>query len=74
MKHLCDRIAGLKLEIIDVTFPCSYKAILEKTEEVVQRYNKPASPNYSGEARPTGQTPNERVRMVVVDSIASMPG
>lgn len=74
MKHLCDKIPGLKLEIVDIIFPCSHASILKKTEEAIQKYNKDAIPSYSGEARPTGLSPNERVRMIVLDSISSNPG
>lgn len=74
MKHLCDRQAGLSLEVVDLTFPCSHAEVLRKTEEVIQRYNVPATPSYTGEPKPTGQTPNSRVRMMILDSIASNPG
>ena len=74
MKHLCDRIPGLSLEVIDLTFPCSHADVLRETEEVIKKYNVPATPSYTGEPQPTGQSPHSRVRMMVLDSIASNPG
>lgn len=74
MKHLCDRNPGLNLEIIEISFPCSHESIIKKTEEVLAKYNETATPSYTGESKPTGRNAHQRVRMVVVDSIASMPG
>jgi kynureninase len=76
MKYYCDRHPGIKLEIILVAFPCYHSQILKQTEDVLAKYNKPAS-NVRGGSEPAiavGVTANERVRMLVIDSIASTPG
>lgn len=74
MKHLCDRNPGLSIETIDLTFPCSHAEILRKTEEVIKKYNEEATPSYTGESKPTGRNAHSRIRMMVLDSIASNPG
>ncbi|KAK4684179.1 hercynylcysteine S-oxide lyase, partial [Tremellales sp. Uapishka_1] len=70
LKYLCDRNAKLSLEIVDVVFPCSHASIVEKTQAVLEKYNKATTDS----AHAVGNTAGERVRMVVVDGIASMPG
>ncbi|GMK58918.1 hypothetical protein CspeluHIS016_0603600 [Cutaneotrichosporon spelunceum] len=76
MKCVCDRNPGVKLEIILVDLPCYHSEIVEKTEAVFAKYNKPTG-NTRGGSEPavaTGVSAKERVRLVVVDSISSMPG
>ncbi|WVF67835.1 hypothetical protein IAT40_002596 [Kwoniella sp. CBS 6097] len=73
-KYVADKHPQIKVEIIDVTFPCSHKSVVEITEKVLQKYNKPAIPNYTGLSKPTGVTPHERVKAVIIDAIASNPG
>jgi len=76
MKYVCDRNPGVKLETILVEFPCYHSEIIEKTQAVLEKYNQPTS-NVRGGSEPpvaVGVNANERVRMVVIDSIASAPG
>lgn len=76
MKHLCDRNPGIRLEVIITKFPCYHSEIVEATEAVLAKYNKPTGNVRGGDAPPTatGLSDKERVRMVVVDGIASVPG
>jgi hypothetical protein len=74
MKYVCDRNPGVSLEIINLTFPCEKLDIIKRTEEVIQRWNEVPKPHHSGQAKPAGKGPHERVRMVVADQIASNPG
>ncbi|ORY28005.1 pyridoxal phosphate-dependent transferase [Naematelia encephala] len=74
MKFICDSNPGVTLEVIDVTFPCSHADVVRKTETVLAKYNKVTKPNYTGEARPEGLSSDKRVRMLVLDAIASNPG
>ncbi|WVR08776.1 hypothetical protein IAU60_005834 [Kwoniella sp. DSM 27419] len=73
-KYIADRHYQIKVEIIDVTFPTTHQSIVQQTEEFLEKYNKPAIPNYTGQPKATGHSPHERVRAVVVDAIASNPG
>lgn len=74
MKHLCDRYPKIRLEIIICTFPCLHADIVKATEDVLAKHNKPAAQSGSTPLRAEGVKADERVRMVVVDSIASVPG
>lgn len=74
MKHICDRNRNVKIEVIEIDFPCSHSSIVAKTEQLLSKYNELAKPSYTGESKPTGHSPHERVRMIIIDSIASMPG
>ncbi|BEI83739.1 hypothetical protein CcaverHIS002_0403430 [Cutaneotrichosporon cavernicola] len=76
VKCICDRNPGVKLEIILVDLPCYHSEIIENTEAVFAKYNKPTGKTRGGSepAVATGVNDKERVRLVVVDSIASMPG
>jgi len=74
IKHLCDRNPALTLEEIEITFPCAHAEIVRKFEEVVSKYNEPAKPSYTGEPKPMGTDQNKRVRLAVIDTIASNPG
>jgi len=74
IKHICDRDRGVSLHEIEITFPCPHSDIVKKFEEVVSKYNEPAKPSYTGEPKPTGRNQNNRVRLAVIDTIASNPG
>jgi hypothetical protein len=74
IKYLVDRNPTLSLEVINLDFPVSHAEIVERTEEVLAKYNSPAIPNYTGQAKPTGRDVKRRIRGLVIDQIASMPG
>ncbi|KAK8850714.1 hypothetical protein IAR55_004634 [Kwoniella newhampshirensis] len=74
LKYLADRHPNIRLETIDIHFPTSHASIVQATEDLFEKYNEVAIPNYTGQSKPNGKKPNERVRLVVVDAIASMPG
>jgi hypothetical protein len=74
MKFTCDQHPEINLDIIDLAFPMSHDAIVKETEKALATYNEPAIPNYTGQPKAAGKTPGDRVRLVVVDSIASNPG
>lgn len=73
-KYICDRHPKVDLEVVDVTFPCDHSEVLARTAEMIDKWNEPAKPHFSGQAKPAGKTAFERVRMVIVDQIASNPG
>jgi hypothetical protein len=60
-KFICDKYKGVEYHEIALAFPESHDEIVHKTEAVIKEYN-------TDSAKP------KRVRMVVVDSIASLPG
>ena len=64
------------MEVIDVTFPCAMSVVVEATETMLDRYNTIVEPSSTNHTAPsaTGKSKDKRVRMVVVDSIASNPG
>ena len=74
MKYVCDRNPAVFLETIDVTFPQKHADILRTTEALLQKYNNPAVPAYTGEAAASGRQPDRRIRLLVVDAIAANPG
>ena len=57
-----------------MTFPCEPGEIVAATEQTLAKFNKVAHVNYTGQAKPEGKSSEKRVRMVVVDQIASNPG
>jgi hypothetical protein len=61
------------MEVVNINFPCPRSLVVEKTEAVLKKYNEPAVPSYTGESKPTGKG-DKRVKMVVLDAIASNPG
>lgn len=61
-KFVCDKYQGVSYHEIPLAFPETHDEIVRKTEAVLKQYNGGAG------ARA------QRVRMVVVDSIASLPG
>ena len=74
MKYLCDRHPNIRLEVIDEIYPCPPKEVVDKTREVLEKYNLPAKPDYTGLPRAVGKNTEERIKLVVVDQIASNPG
>ena len=74
MKYYCDSNPSINLDIIPLPFPLPNDTIVDRAEEAIGRWNVPAIPNYTGQAQPTGKDVDGRVRLVVVDSIASNPG
>lgn len=73
IKYIADK-NPVTIERIDLRFPCSHAEVLKKTEELFSKYNALAKPDYSGENKPIGITAHSRIRMLVVDTIASNPG
>lgn len=74
LKYICDRNAGVRLEVIPVTFPTTHQDLIDRTASVFRTYNHSVPHNYhplSGKPAPFA---SERIRLVVVDSIASAPG
>jgi hypothetical protein len=74
MKHICDRDTGVTLHEIELTFPLPHKEIVRRFEGVLSEYNENAKPSYTGEPKATGRNQNKRVRLAVIDTIASNPG
>ncbi|GHJ85264.1 hypothetical protein NliqN6_1666 [Naganishia liquefaciens] len=62
LKFVCDKYQGVTYHEIPLAFPETHDEIVRKTESVLKEYNGGAG------ARA------QRVRMVVVDSIVSLPG
>ncbi|WVQ86188.1 hypothetical protein IAT38_008356 [Cryptococcus sp. DSM 104549] len=73
-KYFADTNPSIKLEVIPLTFPCSHASIVQATNDLLDQYNVIAKPNYTGQSKPCGKTSKERVRMLIVDAIASNPG
>ncbi|KAL1412461.1 hypothetical protein Q8F55_000206 [Vanrija albida] len=74
-KYTCDRNPGIRLEIIQLTFPTTHAEIVEKTEALFKKYNQKAKgPRGDSVPNAVAVDGKERVRMVVIDSIASNPG
>lgn len=74
-KYTCDRNPQLRLEVIELTFPTTHAEIVAKTEAVFKKYNQKAkAPRGDSVPKPAAVDGKERVRMVVIDSIASNPG
>ncbi|OXH22779.1 hypothetical protein J008_06257 [Cryptococcus neoformans] len=68
-------VLPISLHIVPLTFPCTHAKILTATEDVLAQYNKEAIPNYTGQSRAEGKEGNhQRVRAVLCDVLASMPG
>ncbi|BEI82636.1 hypothetical protein CcaverHIS002_0305040 [Cutaneotrichosporon cavernicola] len=76
IKCVCDRNEGVRVEIIDVTFPCDHSEIVEATEAVLRKYNKPTGVTRGGDKSTVshGVVDKERVRLVVMDGISCVPG
>jgi len=60
--------------VVDVSFPCEKSLVVAATESVLEKYNKPTIPSYTGQSKPLGRSVDQRVRMVIVDVISSNPG
>ncbi|KAL7420902.1 hypothetical protein Q5752_004856 [Cryptotrichosporon argae] len=74
VKYICDKHPGVRLEVVDVAFPCAHADVVRQTEAVLSRYNELAPLDLSGLPRAVGRNVHARVRAVVVDQIASLPG
>ena len=74
MKFYCDMNPEINLDIINLTFPCSHHSIINKTEELLGQWNDVNPTEEDGQHTPKGKKEEGRVRLVVVDSIASNPG
>jgi kynureninase len=76
MKHVCDTHEGVRIEVVPTTFPCAHSELVEATEVLLKKYNKPTGATRGGDGPVVSQGvgKDERVRVVVVDSIASVPG
>lgn len=74
MKFYCDMIPEINLDIINLTFPCSHQTIVNQTEELLGQWNEVNPTQGDGSHAPKGKKDEGRVRLVVVDSIASNPG
>lgn len=55
-------------------FPCYHSEIVKKTEEVLAKYNQSRTVRPYEPSTAIGVNSHERVRLVVIDSIASVPG
>jgi hypothetical protein len=74
MKFYCDMNPEINLDIIILTFPCSHAKIINQTEELLGQWNEVNPTEGDGQHVPKGKKEGGRVRLVVVDSIASNPG
>jgi hypothetical protein len=74
MKFYCDMNPEINLDIINLTFPCSHQTIINQTEELLGQWNEVNPTEDDGQHTPKGKKEGGRVRLVVVDSIASNPG
>lgn len=74
MKFYCDMNPEINLDIINLTFPCSHAKIINQTEELLGQWNELNPTEDDGQHVPKGKKEGGRVRLVVVDSIASNPG
>ncbi|WWD20884.1 hypothetical protein CI109_105361 [Kwoniella shandongensis] len=74
LKYLADTHPNIRVETINVNFPTSHASIVQATDDLLGKYNEVAGPNYTGQSKATGKKPDERVKLVLVDAIASNPG
>jgi hypothetical protein len=74
MKFYCDMNPEINLDIINLTFPCSHETIINQTEELLGQWNEVNPTEGDSQHVPKGKKEGGRVRLVVVDSIASNPG
>lgn len=74
MKYYTDSNPQINLDTVHLAFPLPNDVVVSRAEEAISHWNDPAIPNYTGQSQPTGKEVGGRVRLVVVDSIASMPG
>jgi hypothetical protein len=72
--YTCDRNPGVTLDTIQVAFPCSHDKIVKQTEAYLSKWNTEAKQSEDGRVNAVGRGEHQRVRMVIVDSIASNPG
>ena len=74
MKYICDRHDDVTIEHVDLTFPCPHSEVIAKTEAMLEKYNHATGPRHAFNGHPEGKSHDKRVRMVLVDTIASNPG
>jgi len=74
MKFYCDMNPEINLDIINLNFPCSHQTIISQTEEVLGEWNEANPTEGDDQHTPKGKKEEGRVRLLVVDSIASNPG
>ena len=74
MKRICDEHPAMTLEIIPNNQPCPHSTVVKKTEEVLAKYNEVVGDESSLEVNPRDKKPGQRVRLLLIDSIASNPG
>ncbi|WVO18164.1 hypothetical protein L204_105867 [Cryptococcus depauperatus] len=72
-KYFADS-SPVKLHIISLDFPLTHSEVLRQTEEVLASYNLATKPISTEQCNPIGKTPKTRIRMVLVDVLASNPG
>lgn len=64
----------MRLEVIPVTFPTTHQDLVDRTASLFRQYNHSVPPNYDPLLGKPAPFKSERIRLVVVDSIASAPG
>jgi hypothetical protein len=74
MKFYCDMNLEINLDIKNLTFPCSHENIINQSEEHLGQWNEINPTEGDDQPTPKGKKEDGRVRLVVVDSIASNPG
>lgn len=74
MKFYCDMNPEINLDVINLTFPCSHQTIIDQTEQALGEWNEVNLTEGEEQHTPKGKKEGGRVRLVVVDSIASNPG
>lgn len=64
----------MRLEVIPVVFPTTHQDLVDRTAAVFRKYNHSVPHNYHPLSGQPAPYQSERIRLVVVDSIASAPG
>ncbi len=61
--------------MVDLTFPCPHAEVLDQTEKLLEKYNVPLISPVGGDVsvKPVAKE-KSRIRMIIIDSIASNPG
>lgn len=74
VKYLCDRHPAISMRVIQLDMPVTHQSIIDTTAAALKELNQLAIPNYTGRPKARGIDVGERVRMVLMDHIASVPG
>lgn len=74
VKYITDRHPGVSMRVINLELPITHQSILDATAAALRELNKPSVPNYTGRPRATGVDVGQRVRCLVLDHVASVPG